>query len=733
MFFDFSEFFVTADSAAAKKASELFIDEIKLRNGGKIPDGKKNEICFRTLSGDETSEDFSVEIKDSSAVFSAHRLRGFVYAYGLFLRKSEFKNGKITLTENISGNYSPDKKVRGHQIGYRDLNNTYDAWSVDTFRRYLLDLMLFGVNTYEGIPGGDDEKNSFMEMNGNQMLCRVSEICCEIDLDFSVWHPTGSQYTDEQTREQIKEYYTPVKKLDCLFIPGGDPGDLKADDLFKRIKIMKEALADIHPNAKIWVSAQAPHQYADWGDRFIDEMEKLPDYIDGIIYGPNHAMPLDELRRRTPERYPIRFYPDITHSVRCEYPVHFDKDDWHYTFASALGRESVDPRPTEYRKIHALTRSFVCGSVSYSDGINDDVNKTVWSALDFDPNTDIGEILRDYARAFLPETDAAKFADSIFMLEKNWDTSPMENPFIETTLDTLKSLLNAAPSLKGNYRFMMCYFRAVCDSLVQRRMIFEENLIKEAVQEIEFGSIKKFREILETPFDGSYTALREEADSAAKILNETIGMQLDVATYGGKYWERGCTLDTLDRPLTDRAYLLQKLALAEKTPDPADFMKKIISRNKTGKGEIYLSFALHGFDFIGRQSGDFYMDFQGDTPKNDGSLPMCMIKVYDHFNFNFSFCSPWQNGCRLRITYKDRGYPECANEFKITVNGKTLYCGEPYGGVKDDEYDALYLADGYTARAYEIPQSYFVNGAADIEITEPLKGFMINEFRIEEL
>ena len=38
MFFDFSEFFITADDPAAKKASELFIDEIKLRNGGKMPD-----------------------------------------------------------------------------------------------------------------------------------------------------------------------------------------------------------------------------------------------------------------------------------------------------------------------------------------------------------------------------------------------------------------------------------------------------------------------------------------------------------------------------------------------------------------------------------------------------------------------------------------------------------------------------------------------------------------------
>jgi hypothetical protein len=50
-------------------------------------------------------------------------------------------------------------------------------------------------------------------------------------------------------------------------------------------------------------------------------MKEKPSFIDGVITGPNAAFPLDILRRYLPSEYPIRLYPDITHNVRCEYPV----------------------------------------------------------------------------------------------------------------------------------------------------------------------------------------------------------------------------------------------------------------------------------------------------------------------------------------------------------------------------------------------------------------------------
>ena len=120
------------------------------------------------------------------------------------------------------------------------------------------------------------------------------------------------------------------------------------------------------------------------------------------------------MRRFVDVKYPIRYYPDICHNLRCEIPVHFDRDDWHYAYASTLSREAINPRPSEYRLIHRLTKQYVCGSVSYSEGVNDDVNKFVFGALDFDPDADLREVLRDYARAFFYGEDCEKIVDVIF-------------------------------------------------------------------------------------------------------------------------------------------------------------------------------------------------------------------------------------------------------------------------------------------------------------------------------
>ncbi|MBQ8784250.1 MAG: hypothetical protein IJZ57_10830 [Clostridia bacterium] len=720
MTFDFSGFNLTFDSEIAQKAAELFKEEIILR----IPDFDFNEsfsFSFKTLCANE-SEDFQIEISDNAITISAHRLRGFIYGYSLFLRKSEIKNNCFVLLQNISGTYSPSKKIRGHQLGYRDTNNTCDAWSVGQYRRYLLDLMMFGLNTFEGIC--DNEKqNSLMKLSARDMLIAVAEVCGELDIDVSVWHPTYSKESDEEVKAKIFDYYGETKRLDALFIPGGDPGDMMPADFFKRCELIKSTLNEIHPETKLWISAQAPHEYADWGEKFIEEISKEPDFIEGIIYGPNHAMPLEDLRKAVPQKYPLRFYPDITHCVRCEYPVHFDKDDWHYAFASAFSRESVNPRPTEYRHIYRQTQNFVEGSVTYSDGIHDDLNKVMWSALDFDANCNIYEIAKDYARAYIPQVNADEFADCIFMLEKCWDSAPDESPAIDAVYKKLTTLATAEN--EKNYRFLMHLFAAECDMLIKSRFVFENELIRKAKAEILAGNIQKAEEILSTPYSEEYLNLREKINLHGKALFELIGMQLDVENYHGKDWDRGCTLETIDRPVTDRLYLLNKI---KENPDK-EFLLKIIDPHK---GENYFSFAFHGFEAIGKQEGEFYMDFQGDRPVNDGTLPMRLTKVYDHYNIRFSFALKGNDGCKMRITYKNRSFDDSINQFKIKINGKEFYCGKPYDGEVDEEYSRLHLTDNYTAISYTVPKEFFKNGYAEVIITEPVAGFMISEISIKE-
>lgn len=723
MKYDFTGFCIVASGETEEKAASIFADEIKKRTGTapEVLKEKKDGCYVRFVIGEkEESEDYSVIHSDGAITITACRLRALIFGAGLFIRKSEIKDGKIILTKNLTGKYSPYMKERGHQLSYTDMNNTYDAWSKEQYRQYFIDLMLFGNNTFESDSGDKGEENNLMKYTRHEAMLLNSITCDELDLEFSVWHPLSKKKTHEETVEDVKNAYGDLCKMNVLFPPGGDPGDLLAEDFVDRSILMKREVQKKFPDVKLYPSAQAPHCYPDWGDRFVNKMNELPEEIDGIIYGPNHPMPLDELRRRIDKRYPFRFYPDITHNVRCEVPVHFQQDDWHYALAATLSRESVNPRPTEYRLLHRVIRQYVQGCVSYSEGVNDDLNKFVWSSLDFDPECDLRESVRDYTRAFFCGVDVEKFTDMIFALEKNWIGDPAENPSIDVTFNSFFELEKKHPELKENWRFQLHLFRAYCDKIVRDRRLFELALIDEAKQYVAVGDVNGAINILNTDFDEAYKAKRERLFEIAEKLFELIGIQLDVEHFGGMAWERGCTLDTIDNPVTDRKWLLAKIK-----NDPAN-AEDYFNRNRVKKDEYYFCFAEHGFEVCGKQEGEYYYDFQGDS-NFDASLPMCMTKVFDHFNFKTSVAGLTGGDYKLRITYKDRPNDKIIHH-KVTINGNVIHDGRQFGGVRDEAFEKKFLADGYLSIVYDVPAEHIDNGCAVLEITEPLDGFEISEF-----
>ena len=725
MNYNFTGFVIAAENETEKKAAEIFADEIFRRSGirPEISCEKAEKYIKLVVADAGEKEDFTVEQCGTEITVTAHRFRSLVYGFGLFIRKCDFRNGEIILLKNIAGEYSPSMPVRGHQLSYTDMNNTYDAWSIEQFRQYFIDLMLFGNNMIESDSGFKGEENGFMKYARRELIRLTSEVCEELDLDYSVWHPLSKKKTDEETLEELRSTYGSLCRLNVLFPPGGDPGDLQAEDFIERCKKMKRELVKYFPEAKMYPSAQAPHEYSDWGERFVRKMAELPDEIDGIIYGPNHAMPLDELRRRIDSKYPFRFYPDITHNVRCEVPVHFQQDDWHYALASTLSRESVNPRPSEYRLLHRMTRQYVNGSVSYSEGVNDDLNKFVWSAMDFDAECNLRESVADYARAFFSGADYEKVTDCIFALEQNWIGDPAQNASIETAYNAFTELGRDYPFLSKNWRYLLHMFRAACDKTVRDRRLFELELIEDARGFAKQGKTDEALAILETDFDDEYKSLRASLFPLAEKLHRLIGIQLDVEHFGGMAWERGCTLDTIDNPVTDRKWLLDKIK--ESPENAADFFE----RNKVSGDEYYFSFAEHGFEVCGRQEGEYYMNFQGDDNR-DGSLPMCMTKVYDHFNFKCSVAGLTGGDYRLRITYKERPNDEIIHH-RVCVNGNVIHDGKQFGGVRDEDFERKYIAKGYQSIVYSVPEKYIDNGCAVLEITEPIDGFMISEFWFE--
>lgn len=729
---DFKNFIIYFDNEISKKAAGLFADEISSRTGA-IPAfcSEKENSNFAFLTDASIPRDgFDIAVEASRVTVSANGIRGFIYGFGMFLRKIVSVCGVPALTEDISGTYRPDKMIRGHQVGYRTTPNTYDAWSYDDYRRYYLDMMFFGSNTVEHIPyeKGVSRRNRLMKYDEEEFLVKASEMAAEFDLDVSLWHPNNDDETVEQAAERRGRLYETVPRLDVVFPPGGDPGEFYPDEFVLRCKEISKALKKSHPNAQMWPSAQQPHSIPTWGEEFIAEMEKLPEEIDGVIHGPNHAFDLETLRRRLPSKYPIRLYPDITHNVRCEYPVHFDRDDWHFALTTGLSRECTNPRPREYRHIHRLTRRYVVGSVSYSEGITDDVNKAVWADMDYNPDCDLRTTLLDYARLFFFGADAEKIADGILALELNWQCDPAENPTIDRTLETFESLVLDYPFLNENWRFLQLLMRAKCDWVLRHRRIFELGLIKLAEKEIRNGSLENARKILETDFDAEYKKQRADITDLAQKLFELIGLQSDIENYCADNWERGAILETMDLPVTDRKWLLGRLDMAEN----AETMQRVIDRNKVRSDEYYFSVALNGLAECGvPQTGEIYMNFQGDRPDvNTGEMPTSMFKVYDNLTFKCKVGGlDYDGDYKLKISFMSKKNAALKGH-KITANGEVIYKGEQFGGESDAEFDRLMLAPNFETATYVIPKSVIQNGCVDLEFSEPIMGIMFCEFWI---
>ena len=269
---------------------------------------------------------------------------------------------------------------------------------------------------------------------------------------------------------------------------------------------------------------------------------------------------------------------------------------------------------------------------------------------------------------------------------------------------------------------MLIYFRTLCDKIVRDRRIFELKLIKKADFLIRRGDIKKAQSVLETDFCEEYKANRKLLFSVAEILFDLIGIQLDVEHFGGKNPERGCTLETVDMPVTDRQYLLNKI---RENPDK-EYMLGVLDRTKVGKNEYYFSFTEHGFEVCGRQHGEYYYNFRGDQNK-DAARPMAALNGYDHFEFCTDIAGLTGGDYILRINYADTDENE-GTHLKITANGNTVYEGERFGGVRDTEYEKKYLSPAYRSVCYEIPTEFIENGCIKLEMTEPLDGFVMYEY-----
>ena len=565
---------------------DLYGEVVPQRDGGNFPEFNKEG--YRLFNEEKNGKNITWIIGDDA--------RGILYGIGKLLRISEMNENEVLLSKGIDISTSPEYPIRGHQFGYRNTANSWDAWTVEQFDKHIREQVLFGANSIENIPFQDSPSSVHMKLPREEMNIHLSKICDKYNADYWIWTPANIDLKDKNLRQaeldKNEAFYKECPRLDGVFFPGGDPGDNHPSDVMPFLEELASILHKYHPNAGMWISLQGfNREKINYFFNYLEE--KNPDWLKGVVNGPS-SPPVDLERQHLPGKYMHRLYPDITHSVRCQYPV----QNWDQAFALTLGRECTNPQPIYYSGIHNRDAVFTDGFISYSDGIHDDVNKIVWSQLAWDSKSDVKNTIVEYCRFFFGPNVAQDAAEGIFALEQNWVGPITGNEVIGKTLSHWKKLENENPQLAGNWRWQQLVMRAYYDAYIQERLAYERKLEAEANDILAtantIGSDKAMEEALNQvqKADKELVAqdLKQKAVQYCDDLFKSIGLQTSVPKYNASGYERGCVLDFIDYPLNNRWWLedeFKKIKEMKSEKEKLAVLELIRSYENPGEGSFY--------------------------------------------------------------------------------------------------------------------------------------------------
>jgi hypothetical protein len=584
------------------KAIEMLRDEVEKRALIRFPLGAQGEgpaIIMSRVRG--LAEGYSLKTGDGRVSLAANDPRGMLFGIGRLLREMHMRRGRITIADGLDITTAPKYALRGHQLGYRPKTNSYDGWSVALWEQYIRDLAVFGTNAAELIPPrSDDARDSpLFSLPPMQMMVEMSRLLDEYGLDVWIWYPAlDKDYSDPKTVEfALNEWgavFQKLPRIDAVFVPGGDPGHTQPKVLMALLEKETRVLHQYHPKAQMWVSPQGFDQQ--WLDEFLDILNReQPAWLTGVVFAPQVRISLAELRAKVPQRYPIRHYPDMTHSLQSQYPV----PDWDVAYAVTEGREVINPRPLDEAAIFRRMQPYTIGFLTYSEGCNDDVNKFIWSALGWDPDANVVDILRQYSRYFIGDEYTDWFAQGLLALERNWRGPLAGNAGVYTTLAQFQNMeRGSSPETRLNWRFQQALYRAYYDAYVRRRLLNETALEESAMDQLRsakttgaIAAMERAREIM----DRSVVAhpaetWRGRVFELAEALFQSIRMQLSVEKYKAISVDRGATLDTIDVPLNSRRWLQARFAEISKLEIETDRLAaidEIVNWTNPGPGGFY--------------------------------------------------------------------------------------------------------------------------------------------------
>jgi hypothetical protein len=425
------------------------------------------------------AEGYTVAVNATGAFVTATDERGLLFGVGRLIRSMNLsitenyydaRQVELSAPDGLAISSAPKHPMRGVQVGYRPKTNSYDGLTPELFEQFAIDLALFGVNQIELIPHAFDDApySPHYALSHKDMNTAMSATLAKYGLNVSLWYPAcdptrphdGCQKGDYRNATVMAAAvadwtatFSSMGRVDTLFVNAGDPGGQNPDDLIMIAKTAFDILQGFHPNADIWICPQdwLAGDYARWA--VLAALPSTQKWLAGVVYGPGQVVSLRTFAADTrPAVYPVRLYPDVTHSLSDQLPV----PNWDPAFAFAQNREPVNPRPTQHTAIAATQLALVDAGVGmYNEGCHDDINKIVWAtvawgcdeaspaeageagaagAAECDSDTLVRSTLRDYTRVHFGAALQDLVLEGIYGLERDWVGELVGNPAVNETL-----------------------------------------------------------------------------------------------------------------------------------------------------------------------------------------------------------------------------------------------------------------------------------------------------------
>lgn len=756
------------------RTAEIFYEELLLRSGLEI---EQNVRIDRFEEYDQVfviglDTDLIKEFPDESSAFSAltipdsegYRIvrssgktliagrdeRGCLYGMAKVLRKMALKPGFAAICDELQNiSITPSFPLRGHQLAYRDKQNTCPGWDLEDFDRYIRDLAFFGTNAIEILPPRSDDRifSPKFRKDPMEMMVELSKLIHGYGMDVWVWYPNmGEDYDNPSTRQmemqEREEVYSKVPYIDAILIPAGDPGDLEPKELFPVAEESSRILHKYHPNASVWIAPQVFAPRVGWHEEFYQELSKEPEWLYGVCYAPWMYETIHQFHDAVPAKYKerIRHYPDITHNSSSQFEV----PGWDLPFALLNGRESYNARPKAMKYIHNFHAKYTLGSITYSEGIHDDINKMIWGDQDFILGFPVEETLVDYTRLFISPDYVDDLVPLFLAFEDSWVGYAKDNKGIDEVYNKYTDLFKKAPDyVRDNYRFKMGYLRALTDYYAKYRSMNDKALEDEALAILKRGiKSNPDKVILEawgvlnrTFSEPAHEDLMHMMQRLADELYKTpyCRIQLTTLFHLGQKWIRGAYLDAVNMPLNDFQYLTEhfrRILVMKSETEKKQQIKWLITRKDPGFGGIYANLGdLDDFNQYVKSRVTWEDDPGFLRSPVINSDPYGIMMVFHHnrrWHNEYPISLDWVKRARvlygtplktrferlesgvsylLRITYPDALLSRRSEEarIKLLANGHLIHDSVSVG--TDCEYPVF---------EYEIPCGLIVDGVLEL-------------------